>query len=543
MVAIIGGGKHCRQINFQPPLRGLFQFAGGRFYVKPIGFMPNPIRPARRLLSLGLILLALLCACLQPMEATEAAASFPPPLAEYADGNVTGVAQKLMGRIQADPFNLVASVIFLAAILHTFLAAKFRAISHRFEREHDRMLKDQSARALDERKLDRKKFLEVVFHFLGEVEAVFGIWLIPLGAAILIMKGPGVASHYINGVNFTEPIFVVVIMAIASSRPILQFAEGSLKKFADFGGATPAAWWFAILTIGPLLGSFITEPAAMTICALLLAGKFYKLNPSMNLRYATLGLLFVHVSIGGTLTHFAAPPVVMVAGKWNWDTLFMLHHYGWKAAMSILISNTLAFVIFRRELLSLKAPLAREGKAGSQVPLTIILCHLIFIGFVVYMAHYAAVVVLIFMFFIAFVAATGRNQDAISLRGPVLVGFFLAGLVIHGGCQQWWIEPVLTSLNPTQLLLGSTILTAFNDNAAITYLASLVPGFSDQAKLAVVAGAVAGGGLTVIANAPNPAGQSILQSYFGSNGVNALKLFLAALIPTVICVVIFLVLL
>jgi hypothetical protein len=159
----------------------------------------------------------------------------------------------------------VATVIFLAAILHTFLAAKFRAISHRFEREHDRMLKDQSGQALNERKLDRKKFFEVFFHFLGEVEAVFGIWLIPLGVAILIMKGPGVASHYINGVNFTEPIFVVVIMAIASSRPILQFAEGALKKFADFGGATPAAWWFAILTIGPLLGSFITEPAAMTI--------------------------------------------------------------------------------------------------------------------------------------------------------------------------------------------------------------------------------------------------------------------------------------
>jgi predicted cation transporter len=152
-------------------------------------------------------------------------------------------------------------------------------------------------------------------------------------------------------------------------------------------------------------------------------------------------------------------------------------------------------------------------------------------------------VVFTFMFFLAFVAATGRNQDAINLRGPVLVGFFLAGLVIHGGCQQWWIEPVLTSLNPIQLLLGSTALTAFNDNAAITYLASLVPGFSDQAKLAVVAGAVAGGGLTVIANAPNPAGQSILQSHFGENGVSALKLFLAALIPTAICVAVFLLLL
>jgi hypothetical protein len=179
-------------------------------------------------------------------------------------------------------------------------------------------------------------------------------------------------------------------------------------------------------------------------------------------------------------------------------------------------------------------------QSKTRVPVSIILTHLALIGLVVLTSHYAAIVVLVFMFFLAFVAATERNQDPINLRGPVLVGFFLAGLVIHGGCQQWWIEPVLTSLNPVQLLLGSTLLTAFNDNAAITYLASLVPGFSDAAKYAVMAGAVAGGGLTVIANAPNPAGQSILQPYFGTNGVDAVKLFLAAAIPTTICVLIFL---
>jgi len=494
-----------------------------------------------RLFWAGLVVCFFLAGGLYGAGVEGAEVVFPVPLESYGDAQVTGVGAKLLGRIQADPFNLVATLIFFAAIVHTFLAARFRAVSHRFEVECERMA--AGGGAVDLRRLDRKKFWAVVFHFLGEVEAVFGVWLIPLGLAILVMKGAGVASHYLSGVNFTEPIFVVVIMAIASSRPILQFAEGSLKKFADLGGGSPAAWWFAILTIGPLLGSFITEPAAMTICALLLVGKFYKLNPSMNLRYVTLGLLFVHISIGGTLTHFAAPPVVMVASKWNWDTPFMLVHFGWKAAACILISNTLAFVVFRRELFSMKAERSGEAEGQNPVPVTVIVCHLLFIGFVVYAAHYAAMVVLAFLFFLAFVAATERNQEAIGLRGPVLVGFFLAGLVIHGGCQQWWIEPVLTSLNPTQLLLGSTALTAFNDNAAITYLASLVPGFSDQAKLAVVAGAVAGGGLTVIANAPNPAGQSILQSHFGENGVNALKLLLAALIPTAICVAVFLLLL
>jgi hypothetical protein len=492
------------------------------------------------------VLLGCSSASLAAVGGKESEIAFPTPLESYADAGVESIGAKLLGRIQADPFNLVASLIFFAAIIHTFLAAKFRQISHRFEHDYEHLERhpptDPAELARHNRKLDSKKFWSVVFHFLGEVEAVFGVWLIPLTAAIVFMKGPDVAKHYINGVNFTEPIFVVVIMAIASSRPILYFAEGALQKVANLGKGTPAAWWLSILTAGPILGSFITEPAAMTICALLLVNKFFKLQPSMALRYATIGLLFVHISIGGTLTHFAAPPVVMVASRWEWDTLFMLQHFGWKSVLSILIANLAVFFYFRKELTALRPSADEEMRPQAEVPNSIVLIHLLFIVFVVYTAHYAAMVVLGFMFFLAFVAATERNQDVISLRSPVLVGFFLAGLVIHGGCQQWWIEPVLTSLNPVQLLLGATALTAFNDNAAITYLASLVPGFSDEAKLAVVAGAVAGGGLTVIANAPNPAGQSILQSHFGPNGVDALKLFFGAAMPTAVCVLIFLLL-
>jgi Na+/H+ antiporter NhaD/arsenite permease-like protein len=105
--------------------------------------------------------------------------------------------------------------------------------------------------------------------------------------------------------------------------------------------------------------------------------------------------------------------------------------------------------------------------------------------------------------------------------------------VIHGGLQGWWIEPVLSSLTAVPLFLGSTLLTALNDNAAITYLATLVPDFTDELKYAVVAGAVTGGGLTVIANAPNPAGQNILQRFFPA-GVSPVGLLLGSLVPTVI---------
>jgi molybdate transport system substrate-binding protein len=92
------------------------------------------------------------------------------------------------------------------------------------------------------------------------------------------------------------------------------------------------------------------------------------------------------------------------------------------------------------------------------------------------------------------------------------VAFFLAGLVVLGGLQQLVAAAALTGMEPLALFFGATALTAITDNAALTYLGSLVEGVSDEFKYALVAGAVAGGGLTVIANAPNPAGVAILQS-------------------------------
>ena len=160
---------------------------------------------------------------------------------------------------------------------------------------------------------------------------------------------------------------------------------------------------------------------------------------------------------------------------------------------------------------------------------------LCFMAFTVMVAHYPPLFIGGFLFFLAFSQATAHHQGRLDLRSPLLVGFFLAGLVIHGGLQGWWIEPVLKSLGEAPLFLGATLLTAVNDNAAITYLATLVPGFTEPLKYAVVAGAVAGGGLTVIANAPNPAGQAILQRFF-PEGVSPLGLLAGALVPTLVMV-------
>lgn len=275
----------------------------------------------------------------------------------------------------------------------------------------------------------------------------------------------------------------------------------------------------------------------MTISALLLSRQFFDLRPSRALRYATLGLLFVNVSIGGTLTHFAAPPVLMVARHWDWSFGFMAVTFGWKAVVAIAGSTLLYYLVFQRELRALSgAPAVADEdlvEPAPGVPAGIVIVHLLFLAFIVFEAHYPAFFIGAFLFFLGFAQATSPHQSTLDLRGPLLVGFFLAGLVTHGGLQGWWIAPVLGGLSEVPLFAGATILTAFNDNALITYLATLVPNLSDTLKYAVVAGAVTGGGLTVIANAPNPAGQAILGKHF-EDGVSPLWLFAGAVVPTLI---------
>ena len=216
--------------------------------------------------------------------------------------------------------------------------------------------------------------------------------------------------------------------------------------------------------------------------------------------------------------------------------------------VGILISNSIYFLMFRKSFADLKAKAIEEsGKKTEKdyAPVWIATVHAAFLAWTIIVLHHPALFIAGFLFFIAFTMATDHHQYNIQLKGPMLVGFFLGGLVTHGGLQGWWISPVLTSLTEIPLFIGATVLTAFNDNAAITYLASQVPSFSaDEAaalRYAVVAGAVTGGGLTVIANAPNPAGQSLLNKYF-DGGIVPAKLALGSLLPTIILALCFMVL-
>ena len=416
------------------------------------------------------------------------------------------------------PTELLATILFGLAVLHTFCVKRFAHWAHRYP---------------------PGSVQENLLHFLAETEVVFGLWAAPLcGAVAAINRSLANAVAYIDGLNYTEPKFVFVIMVVAATRPVVRLAEALIVLAARLIPTREAvAFYIAALCLGSLLGSFITEPAAMTLLALLLKKRYFDRGISPRFAYATLGLLFVNVSIGGTLTHFAAPPVLMVASKWNWDTAFMLQHFGWRAAASCAVSTIIVAAIFWKELNRLEV----EPDTGKRVPAWLTGLHLVFLALVVVFAHHPNVFFGVFVLFLGLVTATQEYQDSLKLREGLLVGFFLAGLVTLGSLQSYWLKPLIAGLSGDALFYGATGLTALTDNAALTYLGSLVEGLSDELKYALVAGAVTGGGLTVIANAPNPAGVGILQDAkaFAGEGISPLGLFLGALPPTAVAVVFF----
>ncbi|MDR1255055.1 MAG: putative Na+/H+ antiporter [Puniceicoccales bacterium] len=443
-------------------------------------------------------------------------------------GNNLPLMDALTQQANADPLYLISTCIFLGAILHTFLASTFT--------KHAQALTLQGGHST---------YKSQIYHLLGEVEVIFALWLLPLVLCFTYYKGWDATIHYFETRQYTEPIFVVVIMTIAATRPILTLAESVLRLLVKcFGGETPATWWICILAFAPLLGSVITEPGAMTIAALLLAKQVLIYNTHAAFSYATLGLLFVNVSIGGVLTNFAAPPILMVATRWHWNSSFAFKHFGLEAILSILMSTLFYALIFRRQLHKMNSQAkarVSSDKSHEKIPHGIILSHVLFLLWTVFNAHHISFLVWGFLAFLVFTRITAIHQGPIALRNALLVGCFLAGLVTHGGLQEWWIEIILSRLGEQALFFGALFLTAFNDNAAITYLASLVPDFESNFHLqyAVVSGAVAGGGLTVIANAPNPAGQSLLSKFFTNTIVKPLPLFLGALIPTLFTILSF----
>ncbi|KYG67815.1 hypothetical protein AZI87_00595 [Bdellovibrio bacteriovorus] len=423
--------------------------------------------------------------------------------------------------MQYTTIELLGTIFFALAVIHTFMVGKILQWSHHFPKH---------------------SAWNSILHLLGEIEAVFAIWASLFMAVYISLEGWGEAIKYQTSLNFVEPFFIFAIMVVCSTRPILAAARHGilfLSTVVQRVFRTPAVHTdlFIVLVVGSLSGSFITEPAAMTVTAFMLNSMLQK--ESSKLIYALIAVLFVNVSIGGALTPFAAPPILMVASKWNWDFAFVLTHFGWKSAIAVAINGILLVTIFRKEFaqncITLREVETRLSGAQAPIPAGVTLVHLLFLAGIVITGHYQNAFLGIFLLFLGVASVTQRYQDALRLKESLLVSLFLGGIIQFGAFQKWWLAPLLGGMSDLVLFKGAVGLTAITDNAALTYLGSQVEGLSDSSKYALVAGAIAGGGLTIIANAPNAAGYSILSHKF-PGGIKPLNLLIAAIVPTAIAI-------
>lgn len=416
----------------------------------------------------------------------------------------------------------ILSTVFLAmALLHTFLAPIFSKISHRFS---------------------QNTAGEAFFHLLSEVEIVFGFWAFWFLLTWLVLAGPQTVIQYQQSLQMTEPLFIFCIMIVASTRPIVALARSFLVTVAQvlqkiIPAEKTVIQFVVVMGLGPLLGSLITEPAAITILSLLLLRMLDRADEV--LLYGLLALLFVNISIGGGLTHFAAPPILIVAQKFGWGLKDVFINIG-EAVIAAVVTNVILFAfIFRKKIVQQLKPLEVET---LKIPSWVTILHVLFLALIVLTAHYEKVFMGLFLIFIGLTTVTKAYQDGLKFKEAFLVAFFLAGLIVFGSLQKWWLTPILNSISETTLYFVATALTAVTDNAALTFLGSQVEGLSESSKWAMVSGAITGGGLTILANAPNPAGFAILGHKFPQKTLNPLKLLIAALPATIIAIAMFMIL-
>ncbi len=414
----------------------------------------------------------------------------------------------------------IATILFFIALIHCFTVTVLAKLAHRFE---------------------KGSAGEAFFHLLSEVEIVFGFWAFIFLVLWFLIDGSEAVIKHQESLNMTEPLFIFCIMILASTRPIVTLARGAILSFTGFIGRLVSVnprliQFYCLMLFGPLLGSLITEPAAITLVALLL---YRMIDPKISEKflYGILALLFVNISVGGGLTHFAAPPILIVAGTWGWGLKDVFINLGEPVLLAVTLNTTLFTYFFRKRIV---AELNLIEADQYPMPVWVTLSHVLFLVLLVMTAHHPQVFMGLFLIFIGLTTVTKNYQDGLKFKEGLLVAFFLAGLIVFGPFQRWWLEPIITAISEKALYFAATALTGITDNAALTYLGSQVPTLTEASKWALVSGAISGGGLSILANAPNPAGFSILSTRFPNGALNAVKLFVAALPLTIVVVISFL---
>ncbi len=410
--------------------------------------------------------------------------------------------------------NIVSLVVLILAIFTTFFYGYFVTMSNRYK-IHSRF-----------------------FHLISEVEVIFFIWAIFLVVTLCFLQGKDLTFEYINDLKFIEPIFMFCIMIISSSNPITEFFNKLVVVFSRLMPINLAsALLFTTLCVIPLIGSIITEPAAITLAALFLKRYFFY-SISHKLRYAILAVLLVNISVGGTLTNFSSPPVLMIANVWNWDFKFMLVNFSYKAILTTMVNSLIVIVVFRKQLSVININLDKLS-SDKIIPKFIMALNLLFIFLLVVFAHDLVIFLSVFVIFLGLHYCYPQYSSNLLIKPSLSVACFLCALIVIGGKQAWWLKSLISYVSDDASFFVALALSSFMDNAAITYLASTLKNISSVFKYNVVAGAVSAGGLTVIANAPNLIAINMLQNFFYNQRISHWKLFIFSLVPTAIAILFF----
>lgn len=460
-------------------------------------------------------------------------------------------------------FQKISLIFFIIALIHTFLAPLL---------------------------LRFKLFKKGVLHYLTEVEFVFPFWAMLFCLSLLYKYSYNFTADYLKEISFIEPIFVWVMLLICSCKPLLEGVKFITQMLAEFlnrklnllnfkkinlKSENPeipktshfnAIYFFLILCFVPLLGSIITEVAAMTLAAMMLKPYFKQMG--QKFAYLAITTLCLNISIAGAITTFAAPPVLMVANKWGWDLAFMLENFAWRAFLAVPINAGLLLYFFRKRIAEIDlthlraAAIANSTSMNSKninlqatnsnnVPVLyfspiqafnrkMFFLYALFLVATIILQHSLLGLAIVFALFLSSHAFFKIYHQQLLLKEASLVALFLSGLMVLGKAQAWWVQAFLAGLSPHEIFATGFGLSIVMDNAAITYLASLLPNLSTEVQYKIVAAALTAGGLSILANAPNLLALGLLKKYFKGQKISHLNWFIYAIPSTLVAVFFFL---
>lgn len=466
---------------------------------------------------------------------------------DYHDQSITDVFELLSNRIETQPENLLFTLIFLLAVIHSFVAPLLLKAASKRIRRHEMPIDPVAGGSKSEipkrtGHFSKETFFWEMVYFFGEIEVVFGLWAIPLLLSMVWFFDWDTPVAYIKSNHYTEAAYLFVSMAIAATYPVIRFVEQVSEKVMGWFEDTPLTWWMTLLTLGPLFASYLKDTSMMTIVAILLMRHFYIFRPPLKLALATQSLLFVNMGVAGSLTSVASPTALLVSGPWGWDTGFMFFTFGWKAMVGIITVNVVYWFLFRESF----AALNRKAKTMFlqkvevvDVPFWVTGVHLAFLVWVILTNNEPALYLGAFVLFLGFYQATHPYQIALSLRVPILIAFFVASLELHASLQGWWAEAFLESFKEQVLPFVALVLTTICHNSMVVYLATFVPHLTDRAKEAYFSGAIAASGLTLISSGANLIGYKVLSQAF-DEPIAPSTIFIYSFLPTFIMLAIFL---